>query len=83
MASEICRGVLFQRSSKVWRITELRLSFGKIVVEAEDGDVQHLGIDQFRRECSEGEITLIVSSGQWSCPYSADGYMLRFSAFSM
>jgi transposase InsO family protein len=64
MASEHRVGLLYQRLAKVWRITELRLAFRKFVAEADDGDVSHVDIDAFRRERSEGDITLMVPASR-------------------
>jgi hypothetical protein len=63
VTSEIRAGLMFQRHAKTWRVTGLRTNFRKLVAEADDGDVDNIDIDQFLRECSEGEIAQLVPDG--------------------
>lgn len=60
MASEIRAGLLFNRGNKEWRITSMRLVHNKLMIEADDGDVDYIGPKKFREEAAEGEIQVLV-----------------------
>jgi len=64
MSREICIGMMYERCAKVWRVTGLRINHGKIIAGADDGDVEHVDIQKFLFESSEGLIQRLVPDGQ-------------------
>ncbi len=54
-------GFRFVRSNKIWQIKELRLTHDKVILEAADGDIDHVKPDQLRRALSTGDFKQVIA----------------------
>lgn len=60
MSVQIRPGLQILRHGKEAYVSNVRPRHGKVVIDYEDGDVETLSPDQFRREVTEGGIVLLV-----------------------